>query len=117
MSRRREPKAPSAVEGLVVVSIVCTGRGTHNEVSFGTVSVLPNGRTVERLAESEFFVGIDLEAEQTLKTIPFLCKRCTPARNVPLRRASLDRICVALVAAGETHLDLSALGAIGPISS
>lgn len=116
MSRRRPPKAESSVPDAIHVSIVCTGRGNHPEVDFGTLVVLPSGNTSERLKVGEHFSGIDLDAGKTLKTIPFVCRRCRPARNVPLKRETLDHLCKGLAQSDTPTLDLSALGAVGPIS-
>lgn len=119
MSRRRDSKKPSVVEGAHwTVRVVCTGRRTHPEVDFGTMLVnLQTGRTLERLAVSEHFGGLDMDQGVALKTIPFVCRRCRPARNVPLKRGTLDGLVRGLADTQNSELDLSALGAIGPISS
>lgn len=116
MSRRRGPAGDAWTPG-VLVHVVCTGRGTHTEVSFGSVKVFPGGRTHERLKVEAHHIGYDPENDfSPLKTIPFLCPRCRPARNVPLKRGTLDKLCAGLAEADTPKLDLSALGAVGPLS-
>lgn len=120
MSRRDPtPKRESSVEGLVEVSVVCSGRGNHPEVSFGHVALLrrPDRLNLHGLKVEEFVGGMDEKEHRLRRTVPFLCRRCTPARNVPLQVGTMTTLCVGLVDAGATRLDLSALGAIGPISS
>lgn len=116
MSRRRGAPRDSWVPG-VTVAVVCTGRGTHPEVSFGSVKVFPDGRTHERLKAESHHNGYDEATLTPLRTIPFVCRRCRPARNVPLKRSTLDALCAGVAESGTPRLDLSALGAIGAISS
>ena len=130
MSRRRDPKPPSAVEGtFVTIEVVCSGRRTHEEVSFGQVEVFPElrdewggGLNIHFAAEEHFVEGevTDWQDPQSVigamhTTYTLRCRRCRPTRNVPVTKATVTKLCDGLAARGETRLDISALGAVGPL--
>lgn len=112
MSRRREERPTRWVVGSVYIQVICSGRGRHNVVNFGRVSVLPSGR----VNTHGFLVGEHLVdpgvPDGWHKTYPLTCRRCTPTRNVPLTEERLKLVCVQLAEAGVSRLDISAMHAL-----
>lgn len=130
MSRRREPRKPSSVEGsFVTVRVVCTGRRTHPTVSFGHVKVFPSlrdewgGGLNIHLVADDYFVEAEIDGTEDASsarramhtTYTMRCRRCTPSRSVPLTKPTLEKLVDRLATRGESKLDISALGAIGPL--
>jgi hypothetical protein len=116
MSRRRpSPPRTSAIPGHRRIRVVCTDRGQHPEVSFGTVAAWPEGSGwhvyVDHLdhGEDEFVdmtaLGRPVLPDRLKKTYPLRCRRC--GRNVPLKQETLERVCAGLAAANTPKLDLS----------
>lgn len=127
MSRRRRRAKPSSLapSECVTVSWVCTGRNLHPEVAFGQVDVFPELRgeatgsvNIELKTDAHFVEGkLDFDAAAPFaaiarghNTYTLRCSRCRPARNVPLRTATIEELSHGLAAAGATRLDISALG-------
>lgn len=118
MNRRRAPHKPSSIPGQRRIDVVCTDRGQHPEVSFGSIAVWPDGdgwrvnvRSL-RYREGDEFVDMAALDEPALpdrlrKTYTLKCRRC--GRDRPLRIDTLERIGTALADADTLRLDLSAL--------
>lgn len=114
MSRRRGPRDDPWIPGSKRISVVCTDAGQHPEVSFGHVVVWPEDggwrmHGNPHLKREEY---VDLAALETYplpqrvpKTYPLKCRRC--GRNVPLKRETLERVCVGLAAADTPKFDIS----------
>lgn len=127
MSRRKRPddsvvyvddqgnEVPPKDDGTKSVRVICTGRRRHNPVSFGSVLVVPQGGVIEELIIDEWHAFADgglwnvEEDGRSRATYPFLCRRCRPARNVPISRQRLEHLVSAVADAGGDTLDLSAL--------
>lgn len=115
MSRRRAPKAESWFPERPFISIVCTGRRRHAEVSFGRVRLTDDGRITpdafSRIVGDDF-ASTDWEAGVVNHTVTIVCKRCTPTRNVPLKLTTLEEICQGLIAHDTLRLDVSSLSVL-----
>lgn len=122
MSRRKSLPAQhvSAIPGKVEIKVVCTDRGHHPAVSFGSVPAWPDGAGwhvyTSGLAVEEFtdvegavtrVVGGDTGVERAAKTWPLVCRRC--GRNVPLKESTIQQLCYALADARHDTLDISAI--------
>lgn len=116
MSRRRpNPPQPSVIPGHRRIRVVCTDRGQHPEVSFGTIDAWPEGTGWHVFVDHLYHQGdeyVDRTAldgpvmpDRLHKTYPLQCSRC--GRNVPLKRTTLEKLCAGLVAADTLTLDLS----------
>lgn len=120
MSRRRRARPKSSIPGKLEIKMVCTDRGHHPAVSFGSVAVWPDSDGwhvfVSDLAVEEFtdvasaigrVAAGDTSVGRAAKTWPFICRRC--GRNVPLRESTLEQLCSDLATAQHDTLDISAI--------
>ena len=113
---RRKPIAQSAVPGTVTIRVVCTDKGQHPDVGFGSADAWQGGdgwHVMPNLNHrGDPFVDLEpIHRDQTPdrlhKTYPLECRRC--GRDVPLRAETLERVIAALAAAGKSNLDISDL--------
>lgn len=119
VSRRRPPPQQwDAIPGYRKIRVVCTDRGQHPEVSFGSVDVWPEGEGWHvalsglNLGRDEYVdlapVEQDHYPERLHKTYPLKCRRC--GRDRPLRAETLEKGCAELAAQDIPKFDISALG-------
>ena len=123
MSRRRTPKDPSALPGLVKVRVVCTDQGQHPEVSFGAVKAWPsaaggwrakvdlNTRDQEFVDLAQTVPGQHPTPDRVHRTHRIRCRRC--GRDVPLRQETVEGIGRDFGAAGKNTFDISLLSEHG----
>lgn len=118
-NRRRAPRTPSSIPGHKLLRVVCTDKGQHPEVSFGDVSVWPDGHggwSVQRNPQLNMQEYVEIPAddqypmpeplpERLRRTYPLRCRRCR--RNVPLKQETLERVCAELAAADTPKFDIS----------
>lgn len=119
MSRRnRVPRRESAIPGNWQIKISCTDNKQHPEVTFGKVTVWPEGDgwgVLVRGLSIDEYSDIDsviatvesgaAEFKRIPKTWPIVCRRC--GRNVPLKESTIERLCAALAKARRDTLDIS----------
>lgn len=113
MSRRKPPQRAGL--GGTTIRVVCTDKGQHAEVGFGSADAWQDSSGWHVSLHGLDYRGdeyVDLEPihrdqipDRLHKTYPLECRRC--GRDVPLRAETLERIIADFAAANMPVFDLS----------
>jgi len=113
VSRRRSVRPE--VPGVRKIRVVCTDRGQHPQVTFGTVAVwrddagwrirpnLVGGEYVDLSTTEPDYTGP--QPDRLHKNYPLRCKRC--GRDTPIRQDTLEKVCPRLAEADTLKFDIS----------